>query len=270
MKSKERFLLRFLTCGTAIVHVLVAFESPGLQPGQFPGKVGTGFPSGVAQNNKVERFRDSTKGENALDWGDTLMMKEFREFIARGNVMDLAVGVIIGGAFGLIVKSLTDDIIMPVIGAIFGGFDFSNYFMPLSSTVTATTLEAAREQGAVFAYGNFLTVVVNFLILAWIIFLHGEGRECAAPQGSRKAGRARSPAGRRSASHRNPRPFVEKIGLFRLFIEKHRENPKTPPGGYHGGVLIVFCSEKEVSRRIWVPEETPPARISPAVAGPLR
>ena len=103
------------------------------------------------------------------------MMKEFREFIARGNVMDLAVGVIIGGAFGLIVKSLTDDIIMPVIGAIFGGFDFSNYFMPLSSTVTATTLEAAREQGAVFAYGNFLTVVINFLILAWIIFLMVKG-----------------------------------------------------------------------------------------------
>ncbi|WP_292899011.1 MULTISPECIES: large conductance mechanosensitive channel protein MscL [unclassified Nitratireductor] len=103
------------------------------------------------------------------------MMKEFREFIARGNVMDLAVGVIIGGAFGLIVKSLTDDIIMPLIGAIFGGFDFSNYFMPLSSSVTATTLEAAREQGAVFAYGNFLTVVVNFLILAWIIFLMVKG-----------------------------------------------------------------------------------------------
>lgn len=103
------------------------------------------------------------------------MMKEFREFIARGNVMDLAVGVIIGGAFGLIVKSLTDDIIMPVVGAIFGGFDFSDYFVPLSSTVTATTLEAAREQGAVFAYGNFLTVAVNFLILAWIIFLMVKG-----------------------------------------------------------------------------------------------
>ncbi|EKF44572.1 large conductance mechanosensitive channel protein MscL [Nitratireductor indicus] len=99
------------------------------------------------------------------------MLKEFREFIARGNVMDLAVGVIIGGAFGLIVKSLTDDIIMPIVGAIFGGLDFSDYFLPLSSGVTATTLAAAREQGAVFAYGNFLTVVVNFLILAWIIFL---------------------------------------------------------------------------------------------------
>lgn len=99
------------------------------------------------------------------------MLKEFQEFIAKGNVMDLAVGVIIGGAFGLIVKSLTDDIIMPIVGAIFGGLDFSGYFIPLSSAVTATSLEAAREQGAIFAYGNFLTVVVNFLILAWIIFL---------------------------------------------------------------------------------------------------
>mgnify|MGYP000899610605 CR=1 FL=1 len=103
------------------------------------------------------------------------MLKEFQEFIARGNVMDLAVGVIIGGAFGLIVQSLTDDIIMPIIGAIFGGFDFSNYFLPLSSNVTATTLEAAREQGAVFAYGSFITVVINFLILAWIIFLMVKG-----------------------------------------------------------------------------------------------
>jgi large conductance mechanosensitive channel len=99
------------------------------------------------------------------------MLKEFREFIARGNVMDLAVGVIIGGAFGLIVKSLTDDVIMPIVGAIFGGFDFTNYFLPLSSAVTASTLEAARAQGAVLAYGSFITVVLNFLILAWIIFI---------------------------------------------------------------------------------------------------
>lgn len=99
------------------------------------------------------------------------MLKEFQEFIARGNVMDLAVGVIIGGAFGLIVSSLVDDIIMPIVGAVFGGFDFSNYFLPLSSGVTAQSLAAAREQGAVFAYGNFITVIINFLILAWIIFL---------------------------------------------------------------------------------------------------
>jgi large conductance mechanosensitive channel len=99
------------------------------------------------------------------------MLKEFQEFISKGNVMDLAVGVIIGGAFGLIVKSLTDDIIMPIVGAIFGGFDFSNYFLPLSHGITATTLAEARKQGAVFAYGNFITVVINFLILAWIIFM---------------------------------------------------------------------------------------------------
>lgn len=103
------------------------------------------------------------------------MWNEFKEFIARGNVMDLAVGVIIGGAFGLIVGSLTDDIIMPIVGAIFGGFDFSNYFIPLSSGVTASTLEGAREQGAVLAYGSFITVVINFFILAWIIFLMVKG-----------------------------------------------------------------------------------------------
>ncbi|MGE0846103.1 MAG: large conductance mechanosensitive channel protein MscL [Flavobacteriaceae bacterium] len=100
---------------------------------------------------------------------------EFKEFIARGNVMDLAVGVIIGGAFGTIVKSLTDDVIMPVVGAIFGGFDFSNYFLPLSGGVDAPTLEAAREQGSVLAYGSFVTSIVNFLILAWIIFLMVKG-----------------------------------------------------------------------------------------------
>lgn len=99
------------------------------------------------------------------------MLNEFKEFIAKGNVMDLAVGVIIGGAFGAIVASLTDDVIMPVVGAIFGGFDFTNYFIPLASGVTASTLDAAKEQGAVLAYGSFITQVINFLILAWIIFL---------------------------------------------------------------------------------------------------
>jgi large conductance mechanosensitive channel len=84
--------------------------------------------------------------------------------------MDLAVGVIIGGAFGGIVKSLVDDLIMPIPGAL-GGADFSNYFIPLSAKVTATSLAAAREQGPVFAYGNFITVLINFLILAFVIFL---------------------------------------------------------------------------------------------------
>ena len=99
------------------------------------------------------------------------MLKEFQEFISKGNVMDLAVGVIIGAAFGKIVDSLVNDIIMPLVGAIFGGLDFNNYFLPLSSSITATTLGPAREQGAVLAYGSFLTIVLNFLILAWIIFL---------------------------------------------------------------------------------------------------
>ncbi|MCV0396025.1 MAG: large conductance mechanosensitive channel protein MscL [Rhizobiaceae bacterium] len=103
------------------------------------------------------------------------MVKEFQEFIARGNVMDLAVGIIIGGAFALIVSSLVDDLIMPIVGAIFGGLDFSNYFLALSSNVSASSLEAAREQGAVLAYGSFITVLINFLILAVIIFLLVKG-----------------------------------------------------------------------------------------------
>jgi large conductance mechanosensitive channel len=99
------------------------------------------------------------------------VVTEFRSFIAKGNVIDLAVGIIIGGAFTGIVNSLVNDIIMPVVGSIIGGLDFSDYFLGLSSTVTAPTLAAAREQGAVFAYGSFITVILNFVILAWIIFL---------------------------------------------------------------------------------------------------
>lgn len=99
------------------------------------------------------------------------MFSEFKKFIMRGNVMDLAVGVIIGGAFGAITTSLVGDVIMPVIGAIFGGLDFSNYFAPLAAGVTAGTLEAAKEQGAVLAYGSFITAVINFLIIGFIVFL---------------------------------------------------------------------------------------------------
>jgi large conductance mechanosensitive channel len=100
------------------------------------------------------------------------MLNEFKAFIARGNVMDLAVGVIIGAAFSKIVDSVVNDLVMPIVGALTGGgFDFSNYFIPLSSNVTANSLAAARAQGAVFAYGSFITVLINFLILAWIIFL---------------------------------------------------------------------------------------------------
>ena len=99
------------------------------------------------------------------------MLKEFKDFAFKSNVLDLAIGVIIAGAFGLIVKSLVGDIIMPIVGAVFGGLDFSNMFAPLASGVTASTLEAAREQGAVLAYGNFITAIVNFLIVAFILFM---------------------------------------------------------------------------------------------------
>ena len=99
------------------------------------------------------------------------MLEEFKKFAMRGNVVDLAVGVIIGAAFGAIVSSLVGDIIMPVIGAVTGGLDFSNYFTPLSAKVTATSLAEAKKQGAVLAWGNFLTLVINFLIIAWVLFL---------------------------------------------------------------------------------------------------
>ncbi|MFC0242886.1 large conductance mechanosensitive channel protein MscL [Rhodopseudomonas telluris] len=99
------------------------------------------------------------------------MLKEFREFAMKGNVVDLAVGVIIGAAFGAIVSSLVGDVIMPVIGAITGGLDFSNYFTPLSKAVTANTLVEAKKQGAVLAWGSFLTLTLNFLIVAFVLFL---------------------------------------------------------------------------------------------------
>jgi large conductance mechanosensitive channel len=102
------------------------------------------------------------------------MLQEFKAFALKGSVVDLAVGVIIGAAFGAIVNSFVGDIIMPVIGSI-GGFDFSNYFLPLSKSVTATALADAKKQGAVLAWGNFITVCINFLLIAWAIFLAVKG-----------------------------------------------------------------------------------------------
>ena len=99
------------------------------------------------------------------------MLKEFREFAMKGNVVDLAVGVIIGAAFGAIVTSLVGDIIMPIIGAITGGLDFSNYFTGLSKAVTASNLADAKKQGAVLAWGNFLTLTLNFIIVAFVLFM---------------------------------------------------------------------------------------------------
>lgn len=97
-------------------------------------------------------------------------VSEFKEFAVKGNVMDLAVGVIIGGAFGKIVDSIVGDLIMPIVGKIFGGLDFNNYFIALAGQ-TATNLADAKKAGAVFAYGSFITIVLNFAILAFIIFL---------------------------------------------------------------------------------------------------
>lgn len=99
------------------------------------------------------------------------MLKEFREFAMRGNMVDLAIGIIIGAAFNGIVQSLVNDIIMPLLGAVTGGLDFSNYFVPLASQVTADNLVEAKKQGAVLAWGSFLTLVLNFVIVAWVLFM---------------------------------------------------------------------------------------------------
>ena len=99
------------------------------------------------------------------------MLEEFKKFAMRGNVVDLAVGVIIGAAFGKIVESMVGDIFMPLIGAVTGGLDFSNYYVGLAKSVTAPSLAEAKKQGAVLAWGSFVTVVINFLIIAWVLFL---------------------------------------------------------------------------------------------------
>ena len=116
------------------------------------------------------------------------MLKEFREFALKGNVVDLAIGVIIGGAFGKIVDSLVGDVIMPVVGRLFGGLDFSNYFFGLTTAASqAPTYDAAKKAGATLGYGTFLTVTVNFIIIAWVMFLVVKGmnrmarRDAAAP-----------------------------------------------------------------------------------------
>lgn len=98
------------------------------------------------------------------------MMQEFKAFAVKGNVVDLAVAVIIGAAFSKIVDSLVQDIVMPIVGKIFGGLDFSNYYIPLNDQAANLPLIEAKKLGAVFAYGNFITISLNFIILAFIIF----------------------------------------------------------------------------------------------------
>jgi len=104
-----------------------------------------------------------------------MMLEEFKKFAMKGSVVDLAIGVIIGAAFGKIVESMVGDIIMPAVGAVTGGLDFTNHFVALAKSVTATTLADAKKQGAVLAWGNFVTVVINFTIIAWVLFLAVKG-----------------------------------------------------------------------------------------------
>jgi large conductance mechanosensitive channel len=125
------------------------------------------MPTGRRKASTANHYQKQL--ENAMS-----MMKEFKEFAVKGNVMDLAVGVIIGAAFGKIVDSIVGDLIMPIVGAIFGKLDFSSLFIVLGNVPagTAMNLEALKKVGVpVLAYGNFITVAVNFIILAFIIFI---------------------------------------------------------------------------------------------------
>ena len=122
------------------------------------------------------------------------MWNEFKQFALRGNVVDLAIGIIIGVAFGRIVDSLVGDIFMPIIGAVTGGLDFSNYFTALSGNVTAGSLDEAKKQGAVLGWGNFITVTINFIIIAWILFLLVKGMNRLRRTEDAKTGTAEKPA----------------------------------------------------------------------------
>jgi large conductance mechanosensitive channel len=132
------------------------------------------------------------------------MLEEFKKFALKGNVVDLAVGVIIGGAFGRIVDSLVQDVIMPPVGKLFGGLDFANYYIPLNGQHYGLPLAEARKAGAVLAYGNFLTILLNFLILAFIIF-----------QMVRLMNRLRSPFSQKDEPPAAPPPPSEDIVLLR-------------------------------------------------------
>ena len=137
------------------------------------------------------------------------MLKKFQDFAIKGNAFDLAVGVIIGAAFGGIVASLVGDIFMPVVGAVTGGLDFSNYFVGLSSKVTADTLAEAKKQGAVLAWGNFLTIVINFIIVAARDVRAGQSDP--APPSERGGQARRRAAASGGFADRDPRPAGEAV-----------------------------------------------------------
>jgi large conductance mechanosensitive channel len=133
------------------------------------------------------------------------MMEEFKKFAMKGNVIDLAVGVIIGGAFGRIVDSLVQDVIMPPIGKLFGGLDFASYYVPLNGQPYGLPLAEAKKAGAVLAYGNFFTILLNFVILAFVIF-----------QMVRLMNRMRSPFSKEEeAAAAVPPPPTEEVVLLR-------------------------------------------------------
>ncbi len=140
------------------------------------------------------------------------MFEEFKKFALRGNVVDLAIGVIIGAAFGAIVTSLVQDILMPIIGAVTGGLDFSNYYVPLSSKVQAGMAYAdAKKAGAVLGYGNFITVAINFIIIAFVLFLviRGINMMTARNRKRRSCRAAASAGGGSAAAQPDPRPTLE-------------------------------------------------------------
>ena len=133
------------------------------------------------------------------------MMEEFKKFAMKGNVIDLAVGVIIGGAFGRIVDSLVQDVVMPPIGKLFGGLDFASYYIPLNGQAYGLPLAEAKKAGAVLAYGNFFTILLNFVILAFVIF-----------QMVRLMNRMRSPSSKEEeAAAAVPAPPAEEVVLLR-------------------------------------------------------
>lgn len=130
-------------------------------------------------------FRNSTP---------THMLKEFKEFALKGNLVDMAVAFVMGAAFTKLSGSFIEDLIMPIVGMVAGGADFSNRFIALSDEVAATSLEAAREQGAVWAYGNFITIAINFLIVAFVMFLVVKAINKAKKLAAREAAVAPAPA----------------------------------------------------------------------------
>jgi large conductance mechanosensitive channel len=143
------------------------------------------------------------------------MFKEFKEFALKGNLIDMAVAFVMGAAFTKLSGAFIEDLVMPLVGVIAGGADFSNNFIALSNKVTATTLAAAKEQGAVWAYGNFITVALNFVIVAFVMFLVVKAINKAKKLAAREQAAAPPPA---------PGPEEQLLTEIRDLLKK-----QTPP-----------------------------------------